>query len=649
MYNMPNIIHFTELQRLVTNRNFSSVVKKNINYTNYLLENFNIINLNEAIFLFKNNLDKTPICELEGCTNFKAFYDKGTPHKYLLGCCKEHTLKISMIEKYGVDNISKLSEYREKAKSTMIEKYGVDNISKLSEYREKAKSTMLEKYGVDHPLKSEEIKDKIKKTNLEKYGCEWSLANNEIKTKSRITFNEKYGVNHNSQIIDIKIKKQNKSLEKYGTPSPLASKEIQDKSKITLGKIYGVNHNSQIEDVKIKKKKTVLEKYGVENVFAATEIQEKAKKSMFKKYGVEHISQSKLLMTEKKLNFIHSKLNFLKDTVKPDFDVDAYVVVETVLKWICTQCNTKFTDHLDNGHIPRCKKCYPNKNNSGVSFLEEQLFDSILANNKIKSDRTILNGKELDIYIPEHNLAIEFNGIYWHSELNGKDKNYHLNKTMQCEEKGIQLIHVFENEWLTKKDIVLSIIHSKMNIFSKRLYARQCTVKEISKAEKIHFLEENHLQGDDKSSIKIGLFYNSELVGVMTFDISQQNINNQYVMHRFCSKLNYQIIGGASKLLNYFVKNHNPDSIITYADRRYSNNGFYETIGFDKGECTLASEWYFGKDIIGIDDKLNWQKDNLVSKLDKFDNNLTVWENMMINGYDRIWDCGNYEFIWFKK
>jgi len=438
---------------------------------------------------------------------------------------------------------------------------------------------------------------------------------------------------------------------KYGVDNSSQSDKIKEKKKITTIKNYGVTHNSQTSIIKEKKKKTNLEKYGVENVQQNLIVRKKTIETCNKLFGGNTpMSHSKIKQKNRDTfikSFFNKKVKSLSSIVKPLFSIDDYVSTDTVYEWQCMKCNNIFESHLQDGRIPRCYDCYPSMN-TGVSKGEIEIFDMIDSDHKIQSDRTILNGKELDIYIPDKNIAIEFNGIYWHSELNGKDKNYHLNKTQQCKKKGIQLIHIFETEWYEKQKVVQSLIYAKLGQFEKRIYGRKTEVKVITIKRANQFLEENHLQGQDKSSVKLGLFYDDELVTIMTFGKSRYNKNYQYEMHRFCSKLGYQIIGGASKLWKYFINHYKPKSVITYADRRYSDGTIYEKIGFNKLRESKPNYFYF-KGSSGLMSRIAWQKHKLSDKLDIFDNNLTAWENMQINGYNRIYDSGNYEFGWKEE
>jgi hypothetical protein len=168
-------------------------------------------------------------------------------------------------------------------------------------------------------------------------------------------------------------------------------------------------------------------------------------------------------------------------------------------------------------------------------------------------------------------------GDYWHSE-KYKPSEYHLNKTLECEKIGYKLIHIFEYEWLNKQDIIKNKLNFYLNSYKECIYARKCMVKEISVSDKNKFLNKYHIQGEDKSKIKLGLFYQDELVAVMTFGKPRFNKNYEYELIRYATSKH--VIGGAGKLLKYFERNYKPKSIITYADRRFSQGNMYSKLGF---------------------------------------------------------------------
>ncbi len=260
-----------------------------------------------------------------------------------------------------------------------------------------------------------------------------------------------------------------------------------------------------------------------------------------------------------------------------------------------------------------------------------------------------INNVEADFYIKDKQLGIEVDGLYWHSEIQGKDRNYHLNKTNLYKNNNIQLIHIFENEFIFKKQIVKSRLKHIFGLIKQSIYARKCEIKEIEAKLKNKFLNKYHLQGEDKSCVKLGLFYKNRLVSVMTFSklrkaLGQIHKENYYELSRFCSINNFNVVGGASKLLAYFEQNYTPEKIITYADRRWSKGDLYYKLGFKLDHTSSPSYWYFDRKC-NYYHRFNFRKNVLKDKLKIFDPNLSEWENMKNNGWNRIWDCGNYMFI----
>jgi hypothetical protein len=229
----------------------------------------------------------------------------------------------------------------------------------------------------------------------------------------------------------------------------------------------------------------------------------------------------------------------------------------------------------------------------------------------------------------------------------GTDKFYHLDKTNKCEQQNIQLIHIFENEWKTKQDIVKSILRNKLGKSQNRIYARRCEIKEISVSEKNDFLNKNHIQGKDQSTIKLGAFFNNELVSVMTFGTPRYDKKIEAELIRFANKQNTIVVGIASKMLNYFIKIHKPKSIISYADRRYSTGNLYEKIGFTLSHISFPRYWYMTKkNYLELFHRSNFTKNRIKQNYPNLDFSKTEWELMQELGYNRIWDCGTKVYIW---
>ncbi len=298
-----------------------------------------------------------------------------------------------------------------------------------------------------------------------------------------------------------------------------------------------------------------------------------------------------------------------------------------------------------------CQKC---SNGCTVSKGELEVLEGISTSEIVHSDRKILNGKELDIYIPNKNTAIEYNGLMFHSQgkengkINNTPKNYHLDKTTLCEDQGIQLFHIFENEWKTKKEIWQSVLNNKISSeLTTRVFARKCEIKEVSASEAREFENSNHLQGAGLSSIRYGLYYDDMLVSLMTFGKSRMSKKYQYELIRFCSKLNTVVVGGASKLLKHFERKNAPQSLVSYANRRWSQGDLYLNLGFNLSHISGPNYFYFKSNSDKLYSRNKFQKHKLKELLDIFDDSLSEWENMKNNNYRRIYDSGN--FVFFKE
>lgn len=282
------------------------------------------------------------------------------------------------------------------------------------------------------------------------------------------------------------------------------------------------------------------------------------------------------------------------------------------------------------------------------SKYERQLLKEINNENVITNNRNILNGLEVDFYIPDKKLAIEFNGDYYHSELY-KDKYYHQQKTIDCAKQGIRLIHLFEHEWDDKvvHDKIINLINSKHNV----IYARQTKVFEISRIEATEFLKKYHLKNYAESTIHIGCHYNNELIGVMTFGTPRFNHNYQYELVRLCWKNDVAVVGGTQKVFEYFKNNYNPESIITYSDISKFTGNTYIKLGFKPIQPNPITEpnyiWYnpYTKD---IKSRYETQKHKLI-EIGLGTENDTEVDIMHNHNYYRVYDSGNIKLGWINN
>lgn len=322
-------------------------------------------------------------------------------------------------------------------------------------------------------------------------------------------------------------------------------------------------------------------------------------------------------------------------------------------------CHEKYTNGEEHGEYEQragnhlylsagCPICFK----SGKSKLEKEVYDFVLqyCSDAKNGLRTIISPKELDIYIPSIKLGIEFDGLYWHSELK-TDKNEHKLKTDLCEKKGIHLIQIFEDDWKNKRTIIESRLLNLFHKTSTRIYARQCEIKEVDQSIGKKFLESNHLQGYSSFQIGYGLYFENELVSLMTFGNRRVCLGKStsdigdYELMRFASKINCIVIGSAERLFKHFIKENNPKSVVSYADRFWTmNNGktVYDKMGFKLDGITPPNYYYI---VNGVrKHRFGFRKAKLIK--DGFDPKLSEREIMESRGILRIFNSGNLRYVW---
>lgn len=602
---MKNInIHNLIIEKSTNNIGaFSSYIKKNKEMMEYINQNIPSecieLKTSEKLWYYINEIDNIQLCI---CGNTKKYI--GLKNGYYVTCGSK---ECSM----------------ESRKNTNIKKYGFENPMKNKDVVNKGKQTVLENWDNKHYMYNNDIKNKIKKTNISKYGVEYPIQNEDILQKSKESFSKN----------DIN--------------------EINKKRVNSFKKTYSINKEKIIN----KKKQSIIEKFdSIENY--KIHVQEKIKQTSIEKYGVEHFFKNQNVINKRIQSYITNKNNkIIQDctSLNIKFISSKYNEnkTDTIFEFQCGECNESFEINrqlfgfrkLSKEKI--CLKCNPISN--GTSRSEKELYDFILENTK---NDVIYHHKisnlQLDIYVPELKIAFEYNGLYWHSDLY-KHKSYHKDKSQLCQDNDISLIHIWEDDWLYRKDIIKSIIRNRLNSEGlNRIYARKCIIKEISFNDSKIFLNENHIQGNVVSKYRYGLYYNDVLVSVMTFgknriNVSKKSNDGEYELLRFCNKKDTIIIGGASRLLRMFIKDINPIRIKSFSDRSIHNGKVYENIGFTKiGESDPNYHWI----VHGLrKNRFLYRKDILVRK--GHDKNMTENEIMKSLGYYRVFDCGSsiYEMV----
>lgn len=449
-------------------------------------------------------------------------------------------------------------------------------------------------------------KEKTKKTCLKKYGCENPMQNEKVK---------------NSFVNYFSI--------------PENQKKIQDKRE----KETGVRFTGQLQEVKDKIRHTCIERYGVESSVQT------------------HVAKENL-----RISRIKKQTSKYEDIVDCGEHNDEYMYKCSCPHHNCSKCNDKYYwietqmyfDRRRDGTEP-CTHLLPARTNSGPSSLENIVCEWLDEYNIYyeRSRRDILpSGQEIDIYIPSKRIAIECNGEWYHCS-KFKPYNYHFKKWSECKEIGIQLLSMW-GVWINfSKEITKSILLSKLGIYNRRLYARKCKLNEISSSVCNKFLNENHIQGASKSKIYLGLYYNNELVSVMTFNRGikcsgrKEYGKDVWDLARFCSLKGTCVVGAAGKLLKYFIRKYNPSTIQSYSSNDISDGGLYVTLGFKQNSFS-QSYWYY--DVRGKKryHRSAWTKSRL-KKMGLINEEETEECAMYRNGFLKNYDSGQTKWVWKRE
>jgi hypothetical protein len=332
-----------------------------------------------------------------------------------------------------------------------------------------------------------------------------------------------------------------------------------------------------------------------------------------------------------------------------------YLTEKKSIEYICSVCE------VTNAALYRQFKRFGIElKRSKRSYFEEQIVDFIQqhTNKTIKLNyKDLKDVFEVDVFMPEYNLAIECDGLYWHS-YPIKPKEYHQKKKLSCLSQKVNLLSIFEHEYINSREIVESTILSHLGIYNKKIRASKCDIRKVSTEQERKFLNENHIQGYHPSRMAMGLFEDNKLVYLMSFGVPRFDKNYEWEIIRCCGKMNHKVYGGASRLWKNFVENINPRSVISYCNLRYGSGGMYETLGFEREKTTKPSYFYFNpaklkisskRDSIEIIPRYRTQKKYLHKLLENFDPEKTEFENMTSNGYLQVFDSGHFRYIWNAK
>ena len=511
-----------------------------------------------------------------------------------------------------IENIKRLTE---------IDGLDLNEISDKLNISYKLVDKIKSEYNFHIPKHLTDIK--IKNTNLKKYGVEHSLQNKTIANKMKQTKLQRYG---NENYINIeKIKETN--LKKYGAACSLASRKVKEKIKQTNLEKYGVENVFQSEIIKDKIKQTNFNKYGVEHASQCPEIKEKIKNTKLNRYGFSAFDINKMKQTN--LERYGVEYNWQREDVKNK--ISSTCLKKYGVKWPCMtkQCR------LSQG-----------KNSSKIN----DKFALLLEEHNIEYKREFsLETFSYDFKIG--NILLEINPTYTHNSTKGTfykgyesqpiDKFYHYNKSKCAQDHGLRCIHVWDwDDW----NKIISFFIPK-----QKIYARKCEIKEVSKQECDEFLNLYHLQNTCKNqTIRIGLYYNNELVQIITFGKPRYNKNYEWELLRLCSHKDYIVVGGSQRLWNHFLDNYNLTNIISYCDISKFSGKVYETLGMEFNNISSPG--------------CNWSKNNqrITQNLlnqrgfdqlfgTNYGKGASNKDLMIENGWLEVYDCGQKSFIYVNK
>jgi hypothetical protein len=476
---------------------------------------------------------------------------------------------------------SSSSTRKEKFKQTCLTKYGVTAPAKSSQVQQHRQEKSLAKHGVDHPGKTTKVKERIKNSFVEKYGVDNPSKVESIRQKTKQTFLDRYGVEYAMQNQEILDKRTKTNIEKYGAASPTCSLEIKRKQEQTLVDRYGVTNSKHIN--------------------LPTEI------------------VAMLNDPDKFSSFVTDKC--------------MYELVEQTQLDVSTLYN--YLKKYDVNHL--LKKVH----RSSLELMFEQFFQEHHIT-FVTNDRTVLKPRELDFYLPDHNLAIEICGVYWHSETFCQDRNRHYNKWLRCRELGITLLTYFDDDILQKFDVIKSkLLYATRSGNFARVGARQLNIQSIDVATERDFLNRNHIQGFLKNrNCALGAFLGDKLLAVLCLT----NRKDYVEITRFAVDIDYTAPGAFSKLLAHYLRTTQyQGKIVSFSDNCHSNGSLYRSAGFEPVQ-ELAAGYSYSLRGRPRENRQNFMKAKIAKKFGVDIEGKTEHQLMTELNYQRVWDCGKIKW-----
>jgi hypothetical protein len=556
-------------------------------------------------------------------------------------------------------------------KCSTLYKYGVTHVLQRKDVQEKIQQTNLKRFGCENPFSDPAVKEKIKQfrqTHPQKKRCPLSAEKKQAAQEKRVnTSIQKYGVKHYSQTSEFKTRCKKTSKAKFGVEHPATqSAEVQAKIKCSLMAHYGVINPSQALSVKMKKLETTQRHYGVDNPSKSGVTQLRKEATSLSHWGVKHPSAAKVIQEKIRKTKISRSypIEVLNCLTSETFWNAEYVKKEKTLDQIAQELNIAscVAGRFMHLYAPSIQI----RPGSWISTQETEILEFLQANypGPIQQQKTLgqiahdTNQQmpdnprySLDLYLPELHLAIEHNGLYWHSTAIHPDPLYHLKKTQNAAQLGIRLIHIWEDDWRDKRSLMASKLRVILGVSQlPRIHARSCKISIPSASLKKEFYNAHHIKGDGQGSVTYSLVFNEETVAMLTLKRLNESSDSEWDLNRFAAHIGYRVPGAFSKLLHQFLVDYPmTNKIVTYADRCWSQGNVYLKNGFtldSKNPMTPPAfhgvECSYTKRV----SRRAYTHGRLKKRFPStYDPNLTQLENLSRANIPVVYDCGNYKFV----
>ena len=530
-------------------------------------------------------------CHNSHQTIYARFYNNPNMSCGQKDCRKKLTEK-TCLEKYGVKHHLASSQVKNTRKQNNLKKYGVEHISKREEIKQKIKEANLQAYAKTNEDGNSLIVEKIKQTNQQKYGVDFAIKAKEIKAKAVETLKKNYGVENPFNSPEIVKAIENTNLTKYGVKNPFQSPEIKEKIKATNLERYGTENPSSSPNIRQAVTNTNLVRYGYKTHLQDPDIKANIRATNLDRYGTENPFGSK----------------------------------ECIAKARETKIVKYGTANPNN--------CY--------GKTEKEIGDWLfsVSGKAFKSNYSLLQGKEVDLYNEELKLGIEYCGLYWHTEdsKQKRDRNYHEGKLKALNSQGVRLITIFEDEWVYRQAQVKNFLKAVLGVYETRVLSA------VSSKEAQQFFEDHHIQGKNTLGMYFaGLFYKDTLVAAMSFGRHHRN-SSQLTLDRFAVKTGLQIPGGASRLFKFLLTLSKASDVISWSDNRWSEGNVYRQLGFSL-EAALPPDYSY------VDFSHNCRRVSKQSQRKAKTGcpaHITEKDFALAKNLHRIWDCGKLRWSYHK-